>query len=391
MAVAAVPVRRMARSRPFDGDRVTGVIDYGAMKIDHPAVDVARLLGSLVEDDLAGWAMGLAAYREVRPLSADEAELARALDVTGTIAAAAVWLRLAVSRPEGVRGPGGGGAAAGEHRGAVTFSPLTPLESERGPGYDDGKGRSAMPLRDHFRPPLDDFMSWEGFHGQWPAMIVTGSEPQAPAALRRRTACPSRALHGDRRIGLRQGRTPTAFAARRAGDGNGGVATAVWAPPRPTFDVATDLPDQDEYEVRVYDTKRHRRLVAAVEIVSPANKDRPETPPCVRAKCAALLQERVSVAIVDLVTTRQFNLYGDLLELIGETDPCSGAGAAPAVCRRLPLDEAGTTPGFSRPGPIPSPSASRCRRCPCGWPTTSPCPWNWKRATRRPAASCRIP
>ncbi len=77
----------------FDGDRVTGLIDYGAMKIDHPAVDLARLLGSLAEDDLAGWTIGLAAYREVRPLSGGEEELARALDVTGTIAAAAVWLR----------------------------------------------------------------------------------------------------------------------------------------------------------------------------------------------------------------------------------------------------------------------------------------------------------
>ena len=77
----------------FGGDCVTGLIDYGAMKIDHPAVDLARLLGSLVQDDAAGWATGLAAYREVRPLSADEEELARALDVTGTVAAAAVWLR----------------------------------------------------------------------------------------------------------------------------------------------------------------------------------------------------------------------------------------------------------------------------------------------------------
>ena len=38
-------------------------------------------------------------------------------------------------------------------------------------------------------------------------------------------------------------------------------------------------------------------------------------------KCAALLQERVSVAIVDLVTTRQFNLYSGRLEWIGQTDP----------------------------------------------------------------------
>jgi hypothetical protein len=36
------------------------------------------------------------------------------------------------------------------------------------------------------------------------------------------------------------------------------------------------LPDYDEYEVRIYDVKRGRRMVAAIEIVSPANKDRPE-------------------------------------------------------------------------------------------------------------------
>jgi hypothetical protein len=29
-----------------------------------------------------------------------------------------------------------------------------------------------MPLRDHFRPPVDTLASWEGFHGQWPAVIV---------------------------------------------------------------------------------------------------------------------------------------------------------------------------------------------------------------------------
>ncbi len=95
----------------------------------------------------------------------------------------------------------------------------------------------------------------------------------------------------------------------------------MWAPPRPTLSVPTDLPAQDEYEVRVYDAKRGRRLVAAVETVSPANKDRPENRRAFVAKCAALLQERVSVTIVDLFTTRHFNLYRDLLELVGRTDP----------------------------------------------------------------------
>src|SRR5262245_55522557 len=61
------------------------------------------------------------------------------------------------------------------------------------------------------------------------------------------------------------------------------------------------------YEVRVYDTKHHRRLVAAVEIVSPANKDRPEHRRVFVAKCAALLRQHVCVAIVDVVTTRRFN------------------------------------------------------------------------------------
>jgi hypothetical protein len=88
--------------------------------------------------------------------------------------------------------------------------------------------------------------------------------------------------------------------------------------------------------VRVYDTKRHRRLVAAVEIVSPANKDRPEHRRVFVAKCADLLRQQVSVAIVDLVTTRQFNLYGDLLELIGQADPSLAPAPPPlyaAACR----------------------------------------------------------
>jgi hypothetical protein len=124
---------------------------------------------------------------------------------------------------------------------------------------------------------------------------------------------------------------------QEAGNGNaGGVATAVWAPARPTLRLVTDLPALEEYEVRVYDTKRGRRLVAAVEIVSPANKDRPEHRRAFVAKCAALLQKLVSVTIIDLVTTRNFNLYRDLLELIGQEDPSLGPEPPPlyaVACR----------------------------------------------------------
>ena len=176
-----------------------------------------------------------------------------------------------------------------------------------------------MPLRDHFRPPLDDSRSWDELHGAWPTVIVMALNRNLPP---RYVAAPRVHLgpHAEIDVTAYETDTPDSAAAKTGG-ANGGVATAVWAPPRPTFDVAVDLPEQDEYEVRVYDTQRHRRLVAAVEIISPANKDRPEHRRAFVAKCAALLQQHVSVALVDLVTTRRFNLYVDLLELIGQADP----------------------------------------------------------------------
>lgn len=108
-------------------------------------------------------------------------------------------------------------------------------------------------------------------------------------------------------------------------DGNGGVAIAAWAPPEPTLTLETELPDQDAYEVRVYDARHGRRLVAAIEIVSPSKKDRPESHRNFVAKLAALLERDVSVSIVDVVTIRQFNLYADLLEWLGESNPMLGA------------------------------------------------------------------
>jgi hypothetical protein len=114
--------------------------------------------------------------------------------------------------------------------------------------------------------------------------------------------------------------------------GNG----AAWEPTRPSVAVETDLLDTDEYEVRVYDTESGQRLVAAVELVSPANKDRPEHRQAFVGKCEALLRKGVSVSIVDLVTSRHFNLYADLLDLIGRSDPSLGAdppATYAAACR----------------------------------------------------------
>jgi hypothetical protein len=176
-----------------------------------------------------------------------------------------------------------------------------------------------MPLRDHFRPPLDTIRSWEELHGGWPMMLVAALSKKLPPGY---VAGPRVHLGAYFEIDVASYEEDVAkpFASQGSAQ-EGGVAAAVWAPPQPTLAVTTELPEQDEYEVRVYDAKRHHRLVAAVEIVSPANKDRPASRRVFVAKCAALLQKHVSVAIVDVVTTRQFNLYADLLELIGESDP----------------------------------------------------------------------
>jgi hypothetical protein len=75
-------------------------------------------------------------------------------------------------------------------------------------------------------------------------------------------------------------------------------------------------PAQNEYEVRFHDGRHGRKLVAAIMIFSPPNKDRPERRRAFAAKIDALLQWDVSLSLADIVTVRQFNLYADLLDLM---------------------------------------------------------------------------
>src|SRR5439155_10539473 len=195
-----------------------------------------------------------------------------------------------------------------------------------------------MPLRDHFRPPVWTRSSWEGFHGGWPMAMVQRLSPLLPKEF---TAEPRVHLGSYYEIDVcaYEDDEPKTreFSSR---ENSGGVATATLAPPQPTFTVDADLAEQYEYEVLVYDQSRGRVLVAAVEIVSPANKDRPENRRAFVTKCAALLQQGVCVSIVDLVTTRNFNLYTDLLTLLNKSDPAFASNPPPVYaitcrCRKV--------------------------------------------------------
>ena len=40
-----------------------------------------------------------------------------------------------------------------------------------------------MPLRDHFRPPVDNVASWEELRGGWPMVIVQQLNQTLPPAM----------------------------------------------------------------------------------------------------------------------------------------------------------------------------------------------------------------
>ncbi len=76
----------------FADDRVSGLVDFGSMRAENVAADVARLLGSLAGDNAADWQRGLAAYQEVRPLADDELRLITAFDRSTVLMGGLQWL-----------------------------------------------------------------------------------------------------------------------------------------------------------------------------------------------------------------------------------------------------------------------------------------------------------
>jgi len=84
-------------------DQVVGLMDFGAMKIDSPALDIARLLGSLVPLSDEGWRIGVASYAQIQPLAESDRALIPVLDQSGVLLAGISWLKwlLLEQRPFG--------------------------------------------------------------------------------------------------------------------------------------------------------------------------------------------------------------------------------------------------------------------------------------------------
>jgi Phosphotransferase enzyme family len=77
----------------YVNDTVSGIIDYGSMRIDSPATDLARLLGSMVGHDDALFQAGMDAYRSIRGDATPDAAFVRLLDRSGTVGAVVQWLK----------------------------------------------------------------------------------------------------------------------------------------------------------------------------------------------------------------------------------------------------------------------------------------------------------
>jgi Ser/Thr protein kinase RdoA (MazF antagonist) len=77
----------------FSGDRVSGLVDFGAMAIESVAADLARLCSEWLGPDRRARAEGLAAYVSVRPLDASEIALMGVFEDSAALLGAGHWVR----------------------------------------------------------------------------------------------------------------------------------------------------------------------------------------------------------------------------------------------------------------------------------------------------------
>jgi hypothetical protein len=191
-----------------------------------------------------------------------------------------------------------------------------------------------MPLRDHFHPPVTKFASWEELHGAWPGVIAFRLNALLPPDYRSGVK-----VHLGNLVEVDVGTFEMENAGAPAESSSD--AAPAWQAAAPTLLLETEELTPPEYEVRVYNQEDSRRLVAAVEIVSPRNKDRTEARDAFASKCHAMLLEQVCVVIVDPVTTRSANLFAELAQRLGAKPPAVADQPIYAVSCRVRNSQGG--------------------------------------------------
>ena len=93
--VTLQPCLRDARPEHFlfEGDRVNGLVDFGAMDVECVAGDLARLLGEWGDGGPIDRGEALAAYERIRPLDATETGMIDVFDASSGLLIGERWIR----------------------------------------------------------------------------------------------------------------------------------------------------------------------------------------------------------------------------------------------------------------------------------------------------------
>jgi hypothetical protein len=173
-----------------------------------------------------------------------------------------------------------------------------------------------MPLHDHFHPPLSQTRQWEDFHGDWAFTIKH--------MLNRRVLptgfFAAAQVHVGSHVEIDVATFEQVSPGHETESGNGGVAVAVetWAPPTTALVIPAIFPD--DLEIQIYSTSGGINLVAAIELISPGNKDRRDARRAFVAKCSSYLQRGIGLVIIDIVTERLANLHNALIDFLEQPE-----------------------------------------------------------------------
>ena len=176
-----------------------------------------------------------------------------------------------------------------------------------------------MPLLDHFHPPLDSRLPWESIHSSWATRLADALNdewlPPEYLAAEHTHSGPNAEI--DIATYERYSATPTPSTLPN-GPATATIPPRVWAPPEPVLTMQAVFPES--FEVRVFNTEGGLTLVAAIELISPGNKDRPDERRGFATKCASLLYRGISLIIIDIVTSRHTNMHNEIMQLMASAE-----------------------------------------------------------------------
>jgi hypothetical protein len=175
-----------------------------------------------------------------------------------------------------------------------------------------------MVLHDHFHPPLSVQRHWHAFHNAWATYLASDLNRRLPDGY---------FAEPNVQFGIEI--DVATFEESELGSSHNWSAEGVvgapmgWTPPAPTQTIPFPLVT-DAVEVMIFNSEAGPTLAGAIELVSPANKDRPAHRDAFVSKCETYLQQGVGLVVVDIVTGRRVNLHDELVvRMAPETSPLS--------------------------------------------------------------------